>query len=202
MSRDIEGSVSRETLDDLRRFAELLEKWNKRINLVSRNTIPQLWERHILDSLQLWPLLPQGTHAVDFGTGGGFPGLILAIANHREPKIDHFSFLESDRRKSAFLIAMIAEFHLNAKAVPKRIEEAPPQAADVVTARALAPLSDLLGFCDRHLLPNGKALFLKGATAQQEIADATPHWRFSLTPHTSKTDENATILEVGELSRA
>ena len=199
--RDIEGNVSRETLQDLRKLEKLIRKWNAAINLVSRSTLPELWERHILDSLQLWPLLPAAQKLVDFGTGGGFPGLILAVAAKHDAKIDDFTFIESDKRKAAFLMTSAKTLALNVQVIADRIEDAALQEADIATARALAPCGDLLAHSALHLKTTGKSFFLKGETAEQEITDASKNWRFSLVRHPSKTNEKSTILEIGELSR-
>lgn len=197
----IESSVSRETIQDLKALEALIRKWNAAINLVSKSTLPTLWERHILDSLQLWPLLPKASKLVDFGTGGGFPGLILAVAAKHDPKIGRFAFIESDKRKAAFLISAAKQIDLRVDVISERIEAAEPQSADLATARALAPCDDLFGFSQRHLMKGGKSFFLKGETAEEEVAAAQENWQFALKRHPSQTNSYSTILEVGELSR-
>lgn len=199
---EIESSVSRETLEDLHRYEELLLKWTTSINLISRASIPEVWSRHILDSLQLWPLLPHDESLMDIGSGGGLPGLVIAIAAKHDPKIGGITFLESDRRKSAFLRTVVGVLDLPAEVISERIEIAAPQKCKILTARALASCNELLFFASRHLKSEGKAFFLKGARAEEELEEARRHWRFSLTKHTSKTDKGAVILEIGDLSRA
>lgn len=132
--------VSRETLDRLTCFADLLVRWTAKINLISPGDVPHLWERHILDSLQLVPLIERGTRVTDLGSGGGFPGLILAIAADAD-----VTLVESDRRKATFLReASRATGCCRTTVVNQRIEAASVQPAPVVTARALANLSQLL----------------------------------------------------------
>lgn len=193
--------VSRETLNDLRRFGDLVRHWNPKINLVSKPSLEDLWDRHIVDSYQIWDLLPRKGNYLDLGSGGGFPGIPIAIA----AKVDHpdatITLLESDRRKVAFLQTVIRNLGLSAVARPERIETADPIGADVITARALAPCRQLFAFCERHLAEAGVIFLHKGARARLELEDARKEWDFDLIVHQSKTDPNASILEVGDLRR-
>ena len=200
-SRHSLRSVSRETLEDLEAYVRLLIKWNQKINLVARSTEDHVWARHIDDSLQLWPLLPPADHLVDLGSGGGLPGLVLAICAKHDRKIARLSLVEADIRKAAFLRTVIQSLNLPATVVNSRILEGPYLAADLMTARALAPLTDLNLFAEKHMQPAGRAFFLKGEKAEEEISTAQTTWRFTLSRHPSTTDPNATILEVGDLHR-
>lgn len=195
--------VSRETLDRLRTYAGLLEKWNPRINLVSRATLGSLWTRHFLDSAQLLDLAPAGAgHWCDLGSGGGFPGLVIAIlGGDRRPGL-RVTLIEADRRKAAFLRTVARETGTAATILDARIEAAPAQAADVVSARALAPLAPLLSLADRHLAPGGSALFPKGARYREELREALELWTFRCENLRSQTDPDAVILRISELSRA
>jgi len=194
--------VSRETSDRLSRFAELLRRWNPIINLVSRSTVDALETRHILDSAQLFDLMPAGAQTwVDLGSGGGFPGLVIAILAAEQAPALRVTMIESDRRKATFLSAVIRELQITqAGVLVERIESAPPQQADVVSARALAPLKNLLAYAERHLAPEGVALFPKGAT-RDDLDAALASWRFDVQKIGSRTDPDAVILKIGGIAR-
>ena len=195
--------VSRETTERLKLYEALLRKWNARINLVSRTTLDDVWTRHFLDSAQLYALAPPDARTwADLGSGGGFPGLVIAVLAAGEGRDLRLTLVESDQRKAAFLSTAARELDLSLDVMAQRIELLPPLAADVISARALAPLSDLVGFAERHLAPEGKGLFPKGATYAEELAQARRSWRFSAGMVSSKTDPSAVIFEVTEISRA
>lgn len=194
-------NVSRETSRHLERYADLLYKWNKAINLVAPGTLADLWSRHFLDSAQLMQHAPTHGHWVDIGTGGGFPGLVCAILARASAPGLRFTFIESDQRKCAFLSTVIRSTGVVATVLPQRIEAAPPQAADILSARALAPLDKLLAFADRHLDRSGIALFPKGARHDAELAKALETWAFDVKSHPSETDPSGAILTIGNLTR-
>lgn len=199
-ARQLEN-VSRETLDRLHEFQRLLLKWNKKINLIARSTESEVWTRHILDSLQIYKLYDIGSRWVDLGSGGGFPGLIVAILARVDAPSLAVTLVESDRRKAAFLRTAIRELSLSAMVVTKRIEDMPPANADVVSARALANLDHLLGFASRHLSSKGTALFMKGENWENEVEFARKSWSFEIKAHQSITSADAAILEIKELQR-
>ncbi len=160
----------------LRRFVALVERWSAKINLVSKHDVPHLWERHVLDSLALAPLIPEGTdHAVDLGSGAGFPGVVLAIATGVP-----FTLIESDARKSAFLREAARETGAPVTVLTSRIETATPPPARLVTARALAPLDRLLGLAAPHLAAEGVCLFPKGRNVEPELTAARRLWQMEL----------------------
>ncbi len=195
--------VSRETLERLERHHALLAHWNARINLVSRNSVADGWTRHFADSAQLWRFRPaEATAWLDLGSGAGFPALVLAAIAIEEAPTAHFRLVESDQRKAAFLRAVIQASDLPATVLDARIESLPPQACDVLTARALAPLDTLLGHAEKHRSPQGICLFPKGETVHNEIAEARRNWRFDPVIHPSLTDPRAAIVEIGALHRA
>jgi 16S rRNA (guanine527-N7)-methyltransferase len=181
----------------LRRFADLLVRWNTTLNLIAARDIPVLWERHIADSLQLVPLLPPGiTRAIDLGTGGGFPGLVLSIATGVA-----FDLIESDRRKASFLRTAVLETGAPATVHCCRIEDATVAPAALVTARALAPLPRLLPLAARLLADDGVCLFLKGTKAGDERAAAERDWAMDVQPVPSRTGPDGVVLRIAGLRR-
>jgi 16S rRNA (guanine527-N7)-methyltransferase len=201
VSRESGGPSAQGTVleERLARFLELLLRWNLRINLVAERETDAIRYRHIEDSLQLLPLLPAGDGPIgDLGSGGGFPGLILAMA---VPRPVHL--IEADRRKSAFLTEAAAQLGLaHVQVHPERIEAARTPPLTAVTARALAPLGTLLGHASRLLAPDGVALFPKGRTAEAELTDAQRRWTFRAERFPSRTDPEATILRLSQIRRA
>lgn len=195
-------NVSRETHDRLMRYESLLRKWNPAINLISRSTIDSVWNRHFRDSLQVFDLAPPNAHQwADLGSGGGFPGLVSAIVAADERPELHVSLVESDQRKAAFLMAVARETDVEVTVISERIEQLAPMSADVLTARALAPLTRLLEYAERHLLPSGRAIFPKGAAWRDEVRQALESWNFTYQNSTSITDPAATVLTIGGISR-
>lgn len=192
--------VSRETLERLNHYLAMLTKWNPRINLVARATLAEAADRHFADSAQLVSVVPHPSgHWVDIGSGGGFPGLVIAILLAESAPDVPVSLIESDTRKATFLRSVIRETGLTARVHADRIEACTPQEATILSARALAPLPKLMEFAARHLAPGGTALFMKGESWGKELEDARSQWQFSCTPHTSRTNPNAVVLEIGDL---
>lgn len=190
--------VSRETLDRLTAYADLLRKWQPKINLVGPTTLPDLWQRHFLDSAQLFTLLPEGTRTLaDIGTGAGFPGLVLAILG-----VPEVHLIESDSRKCAFLREAARVTGTAVTVHNKRIEAVTRLACDVVTARALAPLETLLGWAVPLLRPNGHCIFLKGQNVEGELTDTTKYWKMRTERFDSRSDPGGVVLRIGEIARA
>lgn len=202
MIENIGVNVSRETTDDLRAFADLTAKWTTKINLIAKSTIPDIWNRHIIDSAQILQHGIGQSHWVDLGSGGGFPGIVIAImAKELSPKTK-FTLIESDARKCTFLRTAIRELDLNAYVLTQRIENSETQGADVVSARALASIFDLLPHLERHLNPDGQALLMKGRTYVDELAGIRDDWAFDLTEYPSITDPDSRILSLKRITRA
>ena len=195
-------NVSRETLERLDIYAELLSRWTKKINLISGSTLASLWSRHFLDSAQLFDISPTSTRKwLDLGSGGGFPGLIVAaLAAERNPNLA-VELVESDIRKATFLRTAVREMGISVKIYAERIENLPPKNATIISARALAPLESLLSFAEQHMSPNGTAIFPKGEKFESEIATARKTWQFTHEQIPSRTDDSARILKITELSR-
>ncbi|MDP6953112.1 MAG: 16S rRNA (guanine(527)-N(7))-methyltransferase RsmG [Alphaproteobacteria bacterium] len=193
-----ETGVSRETLARFEAYLALLRHWQERINLVAASTLADPWRRHMLDSAQLLPLLPKTTRRIaDLGAGAGFPGLPLAIL---APEPVEVLLLESDSRKAAFLAAAIRETDAPAQVICARIETVPVHDVDVAVARACAPLAKLLGLARPLLAPGGRALFLKGRRAEEELTAASEAWTMTLARHTSRTDPDSTIFEASDIT--
>lgn len=196
-------NVSRETQEKLELYHGLLKKWNPRINLVSPTTLSDAWERHFLDSLQVFSLAPSNLESwADFGSGGGFPGAVVGIALHDKSPSSKVTLVESDQRKATFLRTVSRETKVPMTIVSERVEHIETLKSDVISARALAPLDALLEMTALHLREGGTALFQKGENWREEIATAEKRWHFSWHPHKSVTNPNAVVLEIGELSRA
>jgi len=194
--------VSRETMERLEAYAALLIKWNPKINLVAKSTIPDLWHRHIADSAQLWPLAPHGSRTwLDIGSGAGFPGLVIgAFASEKAPELQ-LTLVESDRRKSVFLQSAARAMGITVQVITKRIEELEPQNADILSARALSSLTQLIEFAEKHRKIEGVCLFPKGAKVNSELTTASSCWHMAYETIPSMTDQDAVILRIGEFKR-
>ena len=179
----------------LRRYVELLLRWNRAVNLVSPRDIPVLWERHIADSLQLasvWRRRPE--RAIDLGSGAGFPGLVLAIA-HGVP----YDLVEKDRGKAAFLREAARVTGAPVVVVEEKIETAGLRPAPLVTARALAPLVRLLAYAAPLLDVGGECLFLKGRGAGVEIVEARRAWSMDVEQIPSRSGSDGVVLRVSNV---
>lgn len=198
----VAGPVSRETFERLQAFERLFRKWNSRINLVSGSTESDLWRRHILDSAQLARLEPHASRWADMGSGGGFPGIVMAfLLADRGGSID---LIESNRKKTGFLQTAIGTYDLPARVVAQRIDASYllVQAPEIVTARALAPLPVLLELAEPWLKAGARGLFHKGRDYRQEIEESAHRWRFDLVEHRSLVDHDGVVLDIRNLGRA
>lgn len=196
--------VSRETFDRLKLYEGLVRKWNPAINLVARSTLDHIWQRHFVDSAQLYAASGARTGRwVDLGSGGGFPGLVVAALAAGEGRELKITLVESDQRKAAFLRTAAREMGLaGVEILTARIEDLPPLKADILSARALAPLDGLLGFCTLHMKEDGIGLFPKGQNYRTEIDQALENWRFSYEALPSATADDAVVLTVRNIERA
>jgi 16S rRNA (guanine527-N7)-methyltransferase len=205
LAHNLTDSVSRETIEKLKIYESLLKDWQSRMNLISRNTLDDAWSRHFIDSLQLLPFIPDSVRQItDIGSGAGFPGLVIAAAR---PMI-HVKLVESTGKKCAFLSAVAENLGLkNVSIMNERVEavvsrESPP---DMVTARALASLNELLTMIHPWTKKNRglMALFPKGQKAGEEIdAAKASGWRFDLSSTPSLTEPSAKILTIKSISKA
>ena len=195
-------NVSRETFIKISIYQKLLEKWNKSINLVGKSTIENGWERHFLDSAQLWPESTEFECWVDIGSGAGFPGLLIAIIASELRPDAKFHLVESDARKCAFLRNVSRETKVPVKVHNCRIENFHETQADLLTARALAPLDKLLGYAEKILDPAGECLFLKGKDCDRELEQAYMNWDFKLERKPSIVQGDSSVLRIGDIRRA
>jgi 16S rRNA (guanine527-N7)-methyltransferase len=195
--------VSRETETRLDRFVDLLLAWQAKTNLVAPSTLPALWTRHVADSLQLLSLAPEAKIWVDLGSGGGFPGMILACALADTPgAVVHL--IERNAKKAAFLrealrvTAAAGTVHL---AAIEDIVDRVPGPIDCVTARAVAPLHQLIGFAEPLVKRGAKTLFLKGQDVEAELTEATKYWNIRPHLHSSRTGGHGWIVELDQIER-
>lgn len=197
MAGNLPLDVSRETLAKLEIYVEMLRKWNVAINLVAKSTLEDLWQRHIVDSAQLAEHFGDVTGTwLDLGSGGGLPGLVLAIIAQGQGRELHFHLVESDLRKATFLRQVAQRLDLPVTVSAVRIEALEPQNAAVVSARALAPLKVLCGYAVRHMAPGGFAIFPKGSHVATEIDEARAIWDFTVETYPSLTNADAEVIKV------
>ncbi|MBT8412208.1 MAG: 16S rRNA (guanine(527)-N(7))-methyltransferase RsmG [Octadecabacter sp.] len=191
--------VSRETLEKLEQFAALVLKWTNKINLIGSQSEADIWNRHIVDSVQVYDLAPNDWKTwADLGSGGGFPGIVIAIL---DPKRRPVTLVESDQRKALFLQTARRQLDLNVTVLNKRIEDVVESSFDIVTARALAPLDTLLGYAQPLLSTGGTALFPKGRRFEDELAAAQINWDFEVDQLPSITSEDSRILRIARIAK-
>jgi 16S rRNA (guanine527-N7)-methyltransferase len=181
--------------EKLEHYASLITRWQKAINLVAPSTLSALWERHILDSVQLAPHIADGSRLLDIGSGGGLPGVVLAMLLPDA----HVTLVESDRKKCEFLLAVSRETATPFHVENTRIESLPPHHADIITSRACAALPQLLAWAPPHLNEGGKMLFLKGKNHPEEILDAQKKWSFSVDVFPSQVSQDGVVLEISKV---
>lgn len=182
--------VSRETLHRLEVYEDLLIKWSEKMNLVSRETLPQIWTRHFWDSAQISSHVGDfHSSVVDLGSGAGFPGMVLAAMGH-----ERMTLVEKDKKKISFLKNVSAHLNLSVALIPDRFEAISPFVCDVVVSRACAPLELLLSYSQTFTGPHSRCIFLKGQGWQDELNEALQTYVFEWDVHSSVTQENAKIL--------
>jgi 16S rRNA (guanine527-N7)-methyltransferase len=195
--------VSRETEARLDRYVDLLREWQAKTNLVAPSTLPNLWTRHIADSLQLLALAPSAKTWTDLGSGGGFPGVVLACALAETPDA-MVHLVERNAKKAAFLrealrvTASPGTVHL---ADIGDIVDRIIGPVDCVTARAVAPLHQLIGFAEPLVRQGAKAFFLKGQDVEAELTEATKYWKITPHLHSSRTGGQGWIVELDQIER-
>ncbi len=195
--------VSRETEARLQRYVELLVQWQAKTNLVAPSTLPNLWTRHISDSLQLLTLAPTARHWADFGSGGGFPGLVLACALADTPGAA-VHLIERNAKKGAFLREALRVTNspgtIHLADIGDNVDRITGP-VDCVTARAVAPLHQLIGFAEPLVRQGARALFLKGQDVEAELTEATKYWNITPHLHSSRTGGHGWIVELDRIER-
>jgi 16S rRNA (guanine527-N7)-methyltransferase len=195
--------VSRETESRLDKYVALLGQWQTKTNLVAPSTLPHLWTRHIADSLQLLSLAPSAKVWVDLGSGGGFPGVVLACALAETPDAT-VHLIERNAKKAAFLREALrvtgAPGMVHFSGIEDTVERLEGQ-IDCVTARALAPLHQLIAFAEPLVRKGAKTLFLKGQDVDVELTNATKYWNIKPNLHSSRTDGGGWIVELDQIER-
>ena len=195
--------VSRETETRLDRYLDLLREWQAKTNLVSPSTLPKLWTRHVADSLQLLPIAPSARIWVDLGSGGGFPGVVLACALAETPGA-MVHLVERNAKKAAFLREALRITHSPGTVYPADIGDCVDRITgpvDCVTARAVAPLHQLIGFAEPLMKRGAKAFFLKGQDVEAELTEATKYWKIDPHLHSSRTGGHGWIVELDRIER-
>jgi 16S rRNA (guanine527-N7)-methyltransferase len=190
--------VSRETLERLTVYLELLRRWQGAVNLVGRGTLADPWRRHVLDCAQLVPHVPAGAATVvDLGSGAGFPGMVLSIMGLRGVHL-----IESDRRKAQFLREVARATGASVQVHAERIERMRGWSADVITARALAPLPRLLVLTERFMTSDSVCLFLKGRSGARELTEARVTWHMEAEMFPSRSEPTGMVLQLRGIRRA
>jgi 16S rRNA (guanine527-N7)-methyltransferase len=195
--------VSRETEARLDRFVDLLWTWQAKTNLVSPSTLPRLWSRHVSDSLQLLDLVSGAKVWMDLGSGGGFPGIVLACALADTPGA-MVHLVERNGKKASFLREALRVTGAPGSIHLADIEDTVDRVAspvDCITARAVAPLNQLIGFAEPLVKRGAKALFLKGQDVEAELTEATKYWKIEPRLHPSRTGGHGWIVELDQIER-
>lgn len=195
-----ENTVSRETLALLKVYQDSLNEWQEKMNLVSKNSLPQAWERHFLDSMQLFDLLPENAKLLyDLGSGAGFPGMVLAImAKYKTPYLK-VKLVESTTKKTLYLKEVAKLTGANVEIINQRIEKLNKEEADVITSRALASLTELLQYSKPFSAKHTKCLFLKGKTYLEELKEAQQNWDFDCEILPNQQNPEGVILVITNL---
>ena len=195
--------VSREIEARLDRYVDLLREWQAKTNLVAPSTLPSLWTRHISDSLQLLALAPSAKIWADLGSGGGFPGVVLACALAEAPGA-MIHLVERNAKKAAFLREALRVTNAPGTVHLADIGDSVDRLrgpVDCVTARAVAPLHQLIGFAEPLVRRGAKALFLKGQDVEAELTEATKYWNITPNLHSSRTGGHGWIVELDQIER-
>ncbi len=186
--------VSCGTIDKLATYVEVLLKWNKKINLISKNTVPNLWMRHIVDSAQIIAFVENKKQVIiDVGAGAGFPGMILRILG-----LENVILIESDERKTSFLREVARTLNLDLEIVNDRVEKIFIK-SDIVVARGFSALDEMLDKVNN--IEYSRMLLLKGKNVESEISQASKNWKFCYKKHESITSAGSYILDITNVRR-
>ena len=196
------NNVSRETIDELKKYETLVKEWNNKFNLISKSSIPYIWERHILDSLQLCRFIKEIDGVMcDFGSGAGFPAIVIAIvAEELFPNL-RVSLVESIGKKATFLNEVKNVLGLNITVYNDRIEKLKLPKADIISSRALASLPKLLEYSKPFCKPTTRLIFPKGEKWKEEVLEAEKNWKFDYQTKQSLTSSTGCILQIKNIRR-
>ncbi len=191
--------VSRETLEKLKLYADALVKWQKAKNLVANSTLDDRWRRHLLDSAQLFPLIRQchpntDLTLLDIGSGAGYPGLVLSVMG-----LGHATMVEANGRKCSFMSHVARETSAPSTIVNQRIESVAPQHFDIVTSRACAKIEQILNWSTPFVGPTTEIWLLKGATAEEELTQASALWKMAIERFDSRTSQDGVIIKLSDI---
>ena len=193
-------NVSRETIKLLKAYESSLVEWQEKMNLVSKKSLSEAWQRHFEDSMQLFDLLPQDAEIVyDFGSGAGFPGMVLAIMAKEKTPYLKIKLVESISKKTLYLKHVKQLTSANVEIINDRIEKIKPELASAITSRAMCSLSELLKYSKPFCNSKTKLIFLKGRSYQEELNLAKKEWNFNLEVLPSKESEDGVILIITNL---
>lgn len=197
------AGISAQEYEKLQQFVALLTGWNAKMNLVSKNSLKDIWSRHILDSAQLLTYLPRDlNHLVDIGSGAGFPGVVLAILLQERKLAVKVTLVESITKKTVYLKDVCTKLNLqNVEIINNRVENAVFKNVDVITARAVAQLDVLCGYAKRIGNPKTKLLLLKGQKWVEEDETAQNHWQYDLTIYPNKQCIDGVVMEITNLRK-
>lgn len=194
--------VSRETYLKIARFVSLLLEWNQKMNLVSKNAVNEIWERHVLDSVQIYSYLPERDFSLlDIGSGSGFPGIVLGIMLRDRDKTKVL-LTESIKKKAMYLNSVVHELELkNVFVYNERVENGVFKTPDIITARAVAALPKLFEYVAKFVKPETELLLLKGQTYKEEIMNAEKNWRFHSEVYPDKYGTDGVVLKITNLRK-
>ena len=189
--------ISREIEGKLKLYVDILLHWQKKINLISNNTIDDVWQRHIIDSLQLASFISdKNRKIVDIGSGAGLPGMVLAIAGYSGVHL-----VESDRKKALFLSEVKRQLNVDVEIYNDRVEGIEVDEVDVIIARACAPLNKIMGLSHRLILENTIGIFLKGEGFEKEMNEFTKSYKADILAYPSVTNDKSAILNISNITR-
>jgi len=193
-------NVSRETINLLKTYEASLNEWQNKMNLVSKNSLPDAWNRHFADSMQLFNLLPQDAEIVyDFGSGAGFPGMVLAVMSKEKTPYLKFKLVESIGKKTLYLKHVKEITGANVDVINERIEKIKPEIADAITSRAMCSLNELLKYSRPFCSKKTKMIFLKGRNYKEELQIAQKEWKFKLEILPNQESSDGVILIITDL---
>ena len=195
-------SVSHETIEQLNLYHQLLIEWQTKFNLVSKSSLEDAVVRHFEDSVQLYSFIPQSAQSlVDFGSGAGFPAMVLAIIAKEKTPYLKISMVESIKKKTLYLNEVAQKTNTDVCIINDRIENLPDQKFDVITSRAMTSLKDLLAYSYRFCHKNTVCIFPKGKNYNQELADAHKNWRFKCSINPSRISDEGKILIITDIAK-